>query len=98
MTTFLVLGGTGIALVVLSLILGDVLEGGLDGPLVGGRGDVALSAGRVELGATSARLRIFPRRMLDNHLGRRIDRDQDNYMLDERGAIAHDVPVTKRSS
>lgn len=55
------------------------------------------SAGRVELGATTARLQIFPRRMLDNHLGRRIDRDQDNSMLDERGAIAHDVPLARRS-
>lgn len=54
------------------------------------------SAGRFELGAPgSGRVQLFPRRMIDNKLGRRIERDQDNYELDDRGAFGHDVPVPR---
>ena len=54
------------------------------------------SAGRFELGAPgSGRVQIFPRRMIDNKLGRRIERDQDNYELDDRGGFGHDVPVPR---
>jgi hypothetical protein len=55
------------------------------------------SAGRVELTAPTARMRMYPRRMIDSrHIGRRIDRDQDNYLLDEHGALHLEVPLAKR--
>ncbi|MBZ5714899.1 metallophosphoesterase family protein [Nannocystis pusilla] len=55
------------------------------------------SAGRIELLGTNASLRFFPRRMLDNYLGRRINRDQDHYDLDDSGAVTYVVPVTRRT-
>lgn len=48
------------------------------------------------LGAT-ARLRLFPRRMIDNYLGRRINRDQDHYDLDDSAAVTYVVPTTRRT-
>ena len=56
------------------------------------------SAGRVELLGATARLRLFPRRMIDNYLGRRINRDQDHYDLDDSGAVTYVVPMTRRTS
>lgn len=56
------------------------------------------SAGRVELLGATARLRLFPRRMIDNYLGRRINRDQDHYDLDDSGAVTYVVPMTRRTN
>lgn len=55
------------------------------------------SAGRVELAGASARLRVFPRRMIDNQLGRRFNRDQDNFILDDLGSFSHESSVAKRT-
>lgn len=49
------------------------------------------SAGRFERVGATGRLQIFPRRMLEGPLGRRIERDLENYALDDRGAITHTV-------
>lgn len=56
------------------------------------------SAGRLEIGGSPprARVQVFPRRMIDNSLGRRIERDLNNYVLDDRGAFSFEVPVRQR--
>ena len=56
------------------------------------------SAGRLEIGGSPprARVQVYPRRMIDNSLGRRIERDLNNYVLDDRGAFSFEVPVSRR--
>lgn len=54
------------------------------------------SAGKVTVHGAEARLRMYPRRMIDSQHVRKIERDLNNYHLDDQGAIEFTVPAARR--